>query len=127
MNENKQKLSPQKRKFVNFLKTLNYKKPKSAEIMKELDISKATFYRWLRDEKLLNLAQEENAVETEEQIHELEVALFEKARQGDVRAIKLFLERYDAVKKSKELTPDQLIQLARISVQNKKLKNENSI
>ena len=127
MNENKQKLSPQKRKFVGFLKTINYKKPKSAEIMKELDISKSTFYRWLRDEKLLELAEEENAVENEERIHELEVALFEKARQGDVRAIKLYLERHDAVKKSKELTPDQLINLARISVQNKKLKNGNSI
>ncbi len=127
MNHNKQKLSPQKRKFVGFLKTINYKKPDSVKIMKELDISKSTFYRWLRDEKLLDLAEEENAVENEEQIHELEVALFEKARQGDVRAIKLYLERYDAVKKSEELTPDQLINLARISVQNKKLKNGNSI
>ena len=127
MSNNKRKLSPQKRKFVDFLRTINYKKPDSVKIMKELDISKSTFYRWLRDEKLLEIAEEENSVENEERINEIEVALFEKARQGDIKAIKLYFERYDAIKKSEELTADQLIDLARIRLQNKKLKNENSI
>ena len=121
MNYNKPKLSPRKRKFIEYLKYKDYKNPELSNIRKEIGISKTTFYRWLRDEKLLNLAEEENDVDTEEHMHEVEVTLLERARQGDIRAIKFYLERYDAIKKSKKPTPDQLIKEARIRVQNKRL------
>ena len=121
MNYNKQKLSPQKRKFVDFLKTINYRKPDSAKIMKEVGISRTTYYRWLRDEELLKIAEEESVVEIEERLSEVLIALLCKDRQGDVRAIKLFLERYDTINKknSKESAVDKLIELARMRLQNK--------
>ena len=121
MNHNKPKLSPKKRKFIEYLKYKDYKNPVLSNIRKEIGISKSTFYRWLRDEKLSDITEEENDVNTEEHIHEVEVTLLEKARQGDVRAIKLFFERYEAVKKSKKKTPEQLIREAQIRVRNKRL------
>ena len=121
MNYNKSELSPKERKFIEYLKYKDYKNPKLSNIRKEIGISKSTFYRWLRDEKFSEIAEEENDVNTEEHMHEVEVTLLEKARQGDVRAIKLFFERYEAVKESKKKTPEQLIKEAQIRVQNKRL------
>ena len=116
-NRNKPKLSPQKRKFVEYLKIINYRKPDSAKIMKELGISRSTYFRWLRDEKLLKIAEEESIEEIDMHLPEILRALLLKARHGDMRAIKLFLERYDPIdtKNSKVSVPDMLINLAKES------------
>ena len=80
MNHNKPELSPKKRKFIEYLKYKDYKNPVLSNIRKEIGISKTTFYRWLRDEKLSEIAEKENDLDTEENMNEVELALLEKAR-----------------------------------------------
>jgi len=109
------KLSPKKRKFIEFLKTINLNKPKPTEIAEDIGISISTYYRWLKDEEFLKIVEQENALEINERLPDVLDTLVKKAVQGDIKAIKIFLERYDDNKDSENvadrLTPDKIISI----------------
>lgn len=109
------KLSPKKRKFIEFLKTINLNKPKPTEIAEDIGISISTYYRWLKDEEFLKIVEQENALEINERLPDILDTLVKKAVQGDIKAIKIFLERYDDNKDSENvadrLTPDKIISI----------------
>jgi len=54
------KISPKKRKFIEFLKTINVNNPKPSEIAKDIGISISTYYRWLKDEEFSKIVEQEN-------------------------------------------------------------------
>ena len=123
MNIKLTQLSPEKRKFVLYLKFLNFNKPSPSEIQKQIGISRTTYYRWLHDRELLKIAEEVHSVEIKKHLPEILKTLLDKALQGDVSAIKLILKRIDKINKevNKTLTPDEIIILIR---KLKKEKNE---
>jgi len=120
-------LSPKKRKFIEILKTLNFCRPVANEIAEKIGISLTTSYRWLRDEKLLKIAQQEKSVDFKIQMPEVMEKLVKKAKNGDIKAIKIYLDifyNYINDKNDEEiLTPDKAIDLIR---KIKKEKNDNS-
>ena len=121
------KLSQKKRKFIEFLKTINLNKPKPAEIAKDIGISLSTYYRWLKDKELFKIVEQENALQIDERLPEVLETLVKKAIQGDVRAIKIFLDRYDDNKDIKNiadrLTPDKIITIIRMAKKESKEKH----
>ena len=109
------KLSPKKRKFIELLKTINLNKPKPTEIAEDIGIGLSTYYRWLNDKELLKIVEQENAIEINDRLPDILDTLVKKAVQGDIKAIKIFLERYDDNKDSENvadrLTPDKIISI----------------
>ncbi|MFC1562958.1 phBC6A51 family helix-turn-helix protein, partial [candidate division KSB1 bacterium] len=85
------------------------------DITNELGISRSTYYRWLRDKKLLKTVQDDINDEVQAIIPEVLRNLLKMALQGDFRAIKMLLEKYyNPDKDSKEnLTPDEIINIIR--------------
>ena len=88
-------LLSKKRKFIEFLKTTNSGKPKASDTIKDLGISESTYYRWIKDKNLLKLIEKENETDIDVHIPDVLNILLRKALQGDISAIKLFLQRYD--------------------------------
>jgi len=121
------KISPKKRKFIELLKTKDINEQAIPEIAKEIGISVSTYYRWFRNSELLKIAEEENAPTVAERLPDILETLVKKALQGDMRAIKIFLERYDDNKDDKniaeKLTPDRVIEIIRIAKKEREEKN----
>ena len=112
---NHKEISPKKRKFIEFLKTISINKPKIPEIAEGIGISVSTYYRWLENNELLKIVEEEKALEIEKHLPKVLEILLKKALQGDMRAIRIFLERYENNKNDNDteenLTPDRIIEI----------------
>jgi len=124
-------ISTKKRKFIEILKkTLNPNKSKTNEIAKEIGISLPTYYRWLRDEKLLKIAEQEKAVDFKKRMPEVMEKLVKKAKDGDIKAIKIYLDIfYNFIKDKNDeeiLTPDKAIDIIR-TLKKEKNDKENKI
>ncbi len=121
-------LSPKKRKFISLLITQGFKKPVSNEIAKEIGISLTTYYRWLKNEQLLKIAEQEKAVDFKKQMPEVMAKLVKKAKNGDTKAIKIYLDIfYNHINDKNDeeiLTPDKAIDLIHKA---RKEKNDNEI
>jgi acetate kinase len=119
-------LSPEKKKFVHYLKFLNSNITKPSEIIKKIGISKSTYYRWLKDKNLKKISEEIYIDESNKHLPVILNTLLDKALQGDVSAIKLFLKRIDKINKklNNNLTTDEIINLIRKTVKEKKLKKQ---
>ncbi len=107
-------LLSKKRKFIEILKTSDSHKPESSALIKDLGISKATYYRWSRDKEILNLVEKENKKNIDVFFSDILDVLIKRAMQGDVNAIKLFFQRYDNkdnIDEDEILTPDKLIEI----------------
>ena len=119
-------LSPKKRKFIEILKTLNFRRPVANEIAENTGISLPTCYRWLRNEKLLKIAEQEKAVDFKNQMPEVMAKLAKKAKNGDTKAIKIYLDIfYNHINNQdtkKPLTPDEIINIIRNA---RKERNDN--
>ena len=126
MNTKLTQLSPKKKKFVYYLKFLNLNIPKPSEIQKQIGISKSTYYRWLKDKNLKKISEEIYIDESNKHLPVILNTLLDKALQGDVSAIKLFLKRIDKINKkiNNDLTTDEIINLIRRIVKEKKLKQQ---
>ncbi len=126
MNTKLTQLSPEKKKFVYYLKFLNSNIHKPSEIRKEIGISKSTYYRWLKDKNLKKISEEIYIDESNKHLPVILNTLLNKALQGDVSAIKLFLKRIDKINKkiNNNLTTDEIINLIRKTVKEKKLKKQ---
>ena len=120
-------LLSKKRKFIEILKTSDSNKPESSALIKDLGISKATYYRWSRDKEILNLVEKENKKNIDVFFSDILDVLIKRAMQGDVNAIKLFFQRYDNkdnIDEDEILTPDKLIEI--IHNANKKKHNKET-
>ena len=120
-------LPPKKRRFVEYLKTIDPNKKKNYEIAEQLGVSISTYYRWMKDKQLRKIAELERTTEIKERLPDILRTLVKKALNGDMRAIRLFLQRYDEENKDKEkpeqkLTPDMVIDLIKKSTKKKKAK-----
>ena len=119
-------LSPKKRKFIEILKNLNFRRPVANEIAEKIGISLPTYYRWLRDEKLLKIAEHEKAVDFKKQMPEVMEKLVKKAKNGDTKSIKIYLDIFynhiNNQNTEKPLTPDEIISIIRKA---RKEKNDN--
>ena len=117
-------LSAKKRKFVELINQKDIINLEVKDIIKRLGISRATYYRWLKNQKLFKTMQKDIDNEVQEKIPEVIRLLLKKALQGDFRAIKMILEKYDNSDESteKNLTPDEIINIIRA---NKKRETNN--
>ena len=107
-------LLSKKRKFIELIKTSPYNKPSSSSIISSLGISKATYYRWSRDKEFKNLIAKETGQDIEVFLPDVREILLKKALQGDMNAVKLFLQRYDnqdTIDDDEELTPDKIMEI----------------
>ena len=117
-------LLSKKRKFIEHLKTSSSNKPESSDIIKSLGISKSTYYRWSRDKEIKNLVEKETGQDIEVFLPDVQEILLKKALQGDMNAVKLFLQRYDnqdTLNDDEILTPDRIIEI----INNAKKEQEN--
>ncbi len=119
------KLSTKKRKFISLINKKEINNYNVNDIINELGISKSTYYRWLNDKELFKIASQENALDIDERLPEVLEALVKKAVQGDIRAIKIFLEMCNNNKDGKNvadiLTSDEITSIIRIA---KNVKND---
>ena len=119
-------LLSKKRKFIELIKTSPYNKPSSSSIISSLGISKATYYRWSRDKEILNLVSKETGQALDVFLPDVREILLKKALQGDMNAVKLFLQRYDnqdTLNDDEILTPDRIIEI----IHNAKKEQENKV
>ena len=128
MNNNKtlsKKLSPRKRKFIEYLKYKEYNNNELSKIRKKIGISSSTYYRWLGDKELTKIAREESNLEFKESVHAVLQTLKKEALKGNVKAIKLFLEKFDNIKDKtvEDLSPDEMVRLAHIIIKEEKEQN----
>ena len=120
-------LSSRKRKFIEILKTSKVDRPKPSEIIKELCISETTYYRWLKNKELLNIASKENKKDIDAFLPDVNDMLLKKALQGDLGAIKFFIQKYDGNDKTDDdevLTADRIIEI--VQKAKKDAENRNS-
>ena len=109
-------LSSKKRKFIEILKTSKVDRPKPSEIIKQLCISETTYYRWLKNKELLNIVSKETKRDIDAFLPDVNDMLLKKALQGDLGAIKFFIQKYDVKSKTDDdevLTPDRIIEIIR--------------
>ena len=119
-----------RRKFIDIIKTINFNKPGPVEIAREAGISLSTYYRWLKDEEILNMVGKENAIDLKERCPDILEILIKSALSGDMRAVKIFFDRYDEYIESDNeeevLTPDRLIEIIH-NANKKKEENEKKV
>ena len=122
------KLSPKKRKFISLINNEDIINYQVKDLINELGISKSTYYRWLKDKELAKIIVQEYALEINEHLSEIMKTLVEKARQGDINAIVIFLKIYDNNKDGRNvidgLTLDEIITIIRM-VRNEKKDRDN--
>lgn len=118
------KLLPQKRKFIELLKLSPLTRPEFSFVKKELGISKATYYRWCRNKEILDLVSKETSQDIDIFLPDVREILLKKALQGEMNAVKLFLQRYDkgdTLEDDETLTPDKIMEI----IQNAKKEQQN--
>ena len=85
------KLSPQKRKFISLVNSEDIINYQVKDLINELEISKSTYYRWLKDKELAKIIIQEYVLEINEHLPEIMKTLVKNAVQGDIIAIVIFL------------------------------------
>ena len=120
-------LSAKKRKFIELINKKEIFNLEDKYIMNQLEISRATYYRWLKNQKLFKTMQKDIDDEVQEKIPELLRTLLKMALQGDFRAIKMIFEKYDNSDEDpeKKLTQDDIINIIR-NYKKSKTNNVNS-
>lgn len=112
------KLSPQKRKFISLVKSEDIINYQVKDLIKELGISKSTYYRWLKDKEIAKIIVQEFALEINENLPEIKKILLEKARQDDINSIVILLKIYDNNKNGRDvidgLTIDEIVETVHI-------------
>ena len=63
MYDTQLKLSQKKRKFIEYLRYGNAKKIPVSDIAEQLNISRMTYYRWLKDREILKCVKKEGDIE----------------------------------------------------------------
>ncbi len=122
-------LISKKRKFIEILKTSKVDRPKPTEIIKELCISETTYYRWLKNKELLNIAAKENKQDTDAFLPDILDMLIKKSLQGDMNAIKFFIQKYDIKGETDDdevLTADRIIEIVQKAKKDAENKNSKS-
>jgi AcrR family transcriptional regulator len=97
------------------------------DIINELGISRPTYYRWLKNKKLRNTVRTDINNELKLNLPAVRRTLLKNALQGDIRAIQIFLKKYDNTDDDSEdynMTPDKII---RIIKKSKKSETNNVI
>lgn len=123
---NYEKLTSKRKRFVDYLKTVNPNKKSNAQVAEELGIDLSTFYLYRRNKELIKIAEQEKEKDMDRNLTPILHSLVNKALEGDVRAIKLFLDRYDDNKENKspsagkKLTPDMVISIINKILKSKK-------
>ena len=107
------RLSPKKRKFIEYLKSKDFNDPEFSELKQTLGISKSTYYRWLKDRNLQKVVNEEGDLEFREGYRHILRIIKSKALQGDHKSIKLYLDIFENIKdlSPESMTPDEVITL----------------
>ena len=106
-------ISAKKRKFIELLNKKEIDNLGIKDIINELGISRSTYYRWLEDKKLRKRIREETNNELQVNLHEVHRTLLRKALQGDIRAIQMYLKKYDFDEDLEEiLSPEDIIKFA---------------
>ena len=120
-------LSAKKRKFIELINKKDIFNLEDKYIINQLEISRATYYRWLKNQKLFKTMQKDIDDEVQEKIPELLRTLLKMALLGDFRAIKMIFEKYDYSDEDpeKKLTQDDIINIIR-NYKKSKTNNVNS-
>jgi hypothetical protein len=119
-------LRPRKKRFISYLKTIDLNRKRNVQIAEDLGIALSTYYRWRRNKELIKIAEQEKAKDIERNLPSILHTLVNKALEGDIPAIKLFLKRYDDNKENvpsgtgKKLTPDMVIDIIHKILKKKK-------
>ena len=120
-----------RRKFIDIIKTINFNKPGPVEIAREAGISLSTYYRWLKDEEILNMVGKENAIDLKERCPDILGILIKSALNGDMRAVKIFFDRYDEFIESDNeeevLTADRIIEIVQNAKKREMKENEKKV
>jgi hypothetical protein len=123
---NYENLTARKRRFIEYLKTIDLNKKRNAQIAEELGIGTTTYYRYRKNKELIKIAEQEKAKDIDRNLPSILHTLVNKALEGDIPAIKLFLKRYDDNKENvpsgtgKKLTPDMVISIIHKILKSKK-------
>ena len=131
MQESKTKLTAKKRKFIEYLKNKDLNNTHLSQIKAEIGISTATYYRWISDGEFMKIVNEESITEFKEGYRHVLQVIKDKALQGDMKAVRLYLNIFNTVKTKslEDLTPDELITLvktAKREIENEKKKVDNN-
>ncbi len=107
-------ISAKKRKFFELINKKEIDNLDVKDIINELGISRSTYYRWLEDKELRKRIREETNNELQANLHEVHRTLLRKALKGDIRAIQMYLKKYDIDEDLDEiLTTDDVLRIMR--------------
>ena len=122
------RMSPGKRKFIEYLKNKNSNQSEFSEIKEKIGISRATYYRWLKDSNLRKIVKEESDLEFRAAYHPILRTIKNNAIQGNIKAAVLYLDirKNTKDKPPKRLTPDEVIRIIKNIRDEKKKTNDNS-
>ena len=113
------RLSPRKRKFISLVNSEEIINYQVKDLIKELGISKSTYYRWLKDKEIAKIIVQEFALEINEHLSEIKKILLEKARQDDINSIIILLKIYDNNKYGRDvidgLTAEEIVETVHIA------------
>ena len=101
----------QKQKFVELINKKVFENLNVYDIIDELEISKATYYRWLIKYQKGEIIQKDISTEMLESRSDILRSLRDKACQGNLKAIQMYLKNYGVRDEDPEenLTPDEMI------------------
>jgi len=71
--------------------------------LKEANVPKSTFYRWMQEKEFINYIREQLDTITDSELPEVWKALILKCKRGDIQAIKLYFEMKNMYVERKEI------------------------
>ena len=109
MNDNT--VLEKKRKFVELINKRIFENLNVNDIIDELRIGRATYYRWLIKYQKGEIIQKDISTEMLESRADILRTLRDKACQGDLKAIQMYINNYGISDEDPEenLTPDEMI------------------